>query len=136
MKAIPLLIALLLCSCMSGYTDKTKGISAFNIVGGDATRIVSTPDGIMVDGLVTSKSFAALGKAVTAIYTVGAMADVSKHAESMSAQKSSTSAAAGVTNNKTAAGVAINANNNATAIKTIEAKGKAAIGILKNTPTP
>ena len=129
-------LAFLLSSCMTGYTDKSKGIATFNVIGGDASRIVSTPDGIIVDGLVTSKAFAALGKAVVSVAGITSLASGTKNADKLAAQESTARTAAGVSKANTAAGVATNASNNATAIKLLETKGKTAIGILKNTPTP
>jgi hypothetical protein len=77
-----------------------------------------------------------LAKAAVSITGINALADVTKHADKMDAQTSSSAIAGGVSNTKTAAGVAVNASNNAAAVESLKVKGATAIGVLKNTPTP
>jgi hypothetical protein len=127
-------IASMLSSCATSYTNKTKGVAFNNVVGADFGKMVQTPDGTYYENFVSSEAFKSFAKSVTTMYGIGALASVTKNADKLDAQKSIASTGAGVSNTKTAAGVAVNASNNATAVKVIEAKGKAAIGILKNTP--
>jgi hypothetical protein len=130
------LALLSLSSCATSYTNKPKGIAMHNAIGVDMTKMVQTPDGTYYQDFVSSKAFKDFAKSVTTMYGIGALASVTKNADKLDAQSSMANSAAGVSNTKTAAGVAVNASNNATAVEALKVKGATAIGILKNTPAP
>lgn len=132
-----LALAFMLSSCSQSFTKNAAGEIAYNgMLGVNAGKVVSTPSATIYEEYNSSESFESAMKAFVQAYGIKGLVDVARSADKLAAHEASTKASAGVANTKTAAGVATNASNNATAIKVVEAKGKAAVGILKNTPIP
>ena len=117
MKTILLLLPLaILCSCTTGYVNKSKGIVAFNMIGTDASKFVASPDGFYAEGVNNSKAFKTGAVAVVAWEAIGQIASVIKNSDAVAGNVSNTKTAAGVTKGGQQAGVAVNASNNAVKI--------------------